>query len=228
MTQRRLADRLLLVAAAALMFFALFGCSPAVRPTPTPRPSSTIPPTLPPTFTPILVYADTPAPTPAAPTLAATVAIPTQPAARPTSTRTPIAASGTMKIKVFMIAIEDGGKSGKKIGCNDSVVPVERVIPATTAPLTASIRELISLHDQYYGQSGLYNALYQSNLKIGSVSLTAGKASINLQGTVTLGGTCDSPRVAAQIQETALQFSTVKQATVTVNGVPLDRVLSGR
>jgi hypothetical protein len=41
-----------------------------------------------------------------------------------------------------------------------------------------------------------------------------------------LGGTCDAPRLAAQIEQTALQFSTVNDVAVFVNDVPLEDVLS--
>ncbi len=41
-----------------------------------------------------------------------------------------------------------------------------------------------------------------------------------------LGGTCDSPRVEAQIEQTALQFDDVTGVEVTLDGEPLADVLS--
>jgi len=41
-----------------------------------------------------------------------------------------------------------------------------------------------------------------------------------------LGGVCDAPRVEAQIEQTALQFSTVHEVAVFINDVPLEDVLS--
>ncbi len=145
---------------------------------------------------------------------------------KPTSTRTPPASAGTMKVKIFLIALNDNGKAGKKIGCDDSVVPVERTVPASSAVLTAALKELLALRDQNYGSSGLYNALYQSKLNLASVAVTSGRANIQLTGTLMLGGVCDSPRFAAQIEQTALQFSTVQQVAVTINGVAMDKALS--
>ena len=145
---------------------------------------------------------------------------------KPTVTRAPVPTTGMMRVKLFLIAINDNGKSGKKIGCGDSLIWAERPIPITSAPLTAALKELLGLRDQYYGGSGLYNALYQSNLKLAGVAITSGTATINLTGTLSLGGTCDAPRVEAQIRETALQFPTVSQVAIFVNGVPLDQVLS--
>src|SRR5262245_36805996 len=78
-------------------------------------------------------------------------------------------ATASTTVKVFMLALEDNGKSGKKIGCNDSVIGVERAVPRTPAPLGAAIRELLSIRDRIYGQSGLYNALSLSNLKVDAV-----------------------------------------------------------
>ncbi len=213
----------LVVLAIAALFL---GCGQAPVPTTaptriiilaTPEPSATL--TAAPTATPI--SAATLAPTAVLTPTADLSATP-----RPTSTRTPVASAGTMQVKIFMIAIGDNGKAGKKIGCDDSVVPVQRTVPATSAVLTAALKELLALHDRNYGTSGLYNALYQSKLSLGSVAITNGRASIQLNGNLLLGGVCDNPRVAAQLQETALQFSTVKQVAVTINGVPLEKVLS--
>jgi spore germination protein GerM len=131
-----------------------------------------------------------------------------------------------MSVQIFLIALEDNGLSGDKIGCDDSVVPVEAEVPYTQGVLRAALEELLSIQDQYYGQSGLYNALYQSHLQVENVVLEDGVATVNLTGSLVLGGVCDSPRVKAQIEETALQFSTVREVRVFVNGVSLDDLLS--
>jgi len=53
-----------------------------------------------------------------------------------------------------------------------------------------------------------------------------GKATIALTGSLVLGGVCNTPRVAAQIRETARQFSTVRNVDVTLNNQPLESSLS--
>jgi len=133
---------------------------------------------------------------------------------------------GLQTVQIFLIALEDNGQSGTKIGCDDSVIPVQVAIAPTQGVLRAALEELLSLKESYYGQSGLYNALYQSDLKLDSVSIEQGEAIIRLSGTLMLGGVCDNPRVEAQLEETALQFSTVSQVSVFVNGRPLEEVLS--
>jgi len=96
----------------------------------------------------------------------------------------------------------------------------------TQGVLRAALEILLGIQQQYYGQSGLYNALYQSNLTIEDLRIENGKASIRLAGKLLLGGVCDNPRVEAQLVETAKQFSTVKEVEIFINGKPLKDVLS--
>lgn len=131
-------------------------------------------------------------------------------------------------VKIFLIALNDNGAGGKKIGCNDSVVGVDVILPDSVALLRGALDKLLSVRSQYYGQSGLYHALFRSDLKLESVAIQNGLATIKLTGALTLGGTCDAPRVLAQLEETALQFSTVKQVNILVNGKKLQDLLSGK
>ena len=131
-------------------------------------------------------------------------------------------------LKIFLVALDDGGVTGKAVGCGDSAVPVTIEIPYTTAVLRAALTELLSIKDQYYGDSGLYNALYQSDMTIDGINLVNGEAVIKLKGEFSLGGICDNPRLQAQLEETALQFSTVQKASFFINNVPLEDLLSGQ
>jgi LysM repeat protein len=130
------------------------------------------------------------------------------------------------QVKIYLIAIGDNGQSGTKIGCDDSVVPVEIAIAPTQAPLRASLDRLLSIEDQYYGESGLYNALYQSDLWVTQATILNRHATVHLAGSEMVGGTCDVPRVSAQLQATALQFSTVDSVSIYVNGALLEDVLN--
>jgi Sporulation and spore germination len=146
-----------------------------------------------------------------------------------TKTEAALAASQEPQmVQIFLVALEDQGISGKKIGCGDSAVPVQMQIPPTQGVLKAALEALLSVKAQYYGESGLYNALYQSDLQLESATIENGKAVVNLRGTLQLGGECDNPRVAAQLEETVLQFPTVKEAAIFINGKPLYDVLSLR
>jgi hypothetical protein len=210
---------------APLALLELIGCSAASTPTPAPASASTP--------APLSTAAATAAPTSAStalPTMMSTVT-PTPvsspvPTIKTTPTRTPTIAAGAERVKLYFIAVNDNGVAGKKIGCNDSLVAVDRAIPATNAPHTAALNVLFSLTDKDYGQSGLYNALYQSKLKLDSAAIVSAKATINLSGSLIQGGVCDSPRIQAQIEQVALQFSTVKSVAVFLNGKSLQQALS--
>ncbi|MGA2490649.1 MAG: GerMN domain-containing protein [Anaerolineales bacterium] len=144
-------------------------------------------------------------------------------------TETPVASDitpGPQMVQMFLIAVGDNGQSGQLVGCGDSLVPVQIEIPPSQGVLRASLEALLSLKTQYYGQSGLYNALYQSNLQVESVTVGSGKAVIKLTGTLTLGGECDNPRVTAQLEATAKQFPTVTDVSIYINGKPLSDVIS--
>jgi hypothetical protein len=168
-----------------------------------------------------------PAPTASLEPVTATAPLPTltMPEVPPTAVP-PSTSAGPQMVKIFLIAIEDHGQAGKPIGCGDSVVPVQVPIPPTQGVLKASLVALLSLKDQYYGESGLYNALYQSNLQVESVVINGGNAEVHLSGTLTMGGECDTPRVQAQLEETVLQFSTVSSVSIYVNDRLLSAVLS--
>jgi hypothetical protein len=135
----------------------------------------------------------------------------------------------TTQVRLFFIALEDAGKAGKVVGCGDSLVSVVRTVPETNTPLQAAYEQLLSLHDQYYGQSGLYNSLYQSHLRLESATIDShGAANIRLSGTPTLSGECDNPRFKAQLEAVALQFPTVKQVSITISGKKLDDIVSSK
>jgi hypothetical protein len=201
----------------------LMGCATAATPTRLPVPTSVVQSTTIPTAVP--TAAPTAAPT-RMPTVTVTSVLSPVPAVKTTPTRTPTLGAGTMRVKLYFVALNDNGVAGKKFGCNDSLVAVDRAIPTTNAPLTAALKELLSLTDQNYGQSGLYNSLYQSKLRIDSIAIVNAKATINLSGSLVLGGVCDNPRVEAQIEQVALQFSTVKTVAVFLNGKTLQQALS--
>jgi len=59
-----------------------------------------------------------------------------------------------------------------------------------------------------------YNPLYRAKLKLHKCTVTNGKAEIFLSGSLNLGGVMDNPRIENQLNETALQFSTIKEVQV--------------
>ncbi|HEV7681398.1 MAG TPA: GerMN domain-containing protein [Pyrinomonadaceae bacterium] len=123
-------------------------------------------------------------------------------------------ARNTQHIKIYLVALGDNGKTGKKIGCDDSLIAVTRDIKKTTSPLTAAIGELLLTPQHPEGSPNLENFWKGKNLKVRSVSLVNGTATIQLSGEVFVAGVCDEPRIQSQIEATARQFPTVKNVRV--------------
>lgn len=134
----------------------------------------------------------------------------------------------SIDVKIAMIALEDNGASGKKIGCDDSVVMIsQEITPYTTGTLRAAFVRLLSLKETSYGgELGLYNSLAESDLTLDDVTLEGGVATVEISGQPVLGGVCDTPRFVAQLEETALQFDTVSSVEILLNGEPIDEALS--
>jgi len=150
------------------------------------------------------------------------------PSATPTFAPT-AASSKPQTVLIYLVAVGDNGASGEMIGCGDSLVPVEVAVEPTQAVLRAALTALLNLpSDITYGQSGLYNALYLSDLKIDSLDIVDREAIINLSGSLVTGGECDIPRIEAQLTAAALQFSTIDTVTIYVNGTLLQDLLDLR
>jgi len=128
---------------------------------------------------------------------------------------TPAPSSGR-EVKVYLVALDDNGRRGKKIGCNDSLVPVTRSVSADAVPLKAAVEELLSIPREYEG--GLGNYWFGENLSVQSATVRAGVATIRIRGNVYIAGICDAPRIEGQIRETARQFRGVRSVRVFVNG----------
>jgi spore germination protein GerM len=130
----------------------------------------------------------------------------------------------TAKVKVYLIAAGDNGKMGRKIGCDDSLVPVTRTVKATPALLKAAIQELLAIPQKFNDK--LENFWRGENLRVKSISVRKGTAIIHITGTgPTVAGVCDQPRITEQIEATAKQFSSVKRVRVFVNGKPLSEAI---
>ncbi|HEV7474979.1 MAG TPA: GerMN domain-containing protein [Pyrinomonadaceae bacterium] len=121
-----------------------------------------------------------------------------------------------MPIKIYLVAVGDDGKTGKKIGCGDSLVAVTRSINKTKTPLGAAVRELLSTPPQTDGTPNLENFWKGRNLKLQSVSILNQTATIRIAGEVFVAGVCDEPRIQSQIEETARQFPNVKRVKVFI------------
>jgi LysM repeat protein len=113
------------------------------------------------------------------------------------------------------------------LGCNDELVWVQRQVVANDTPLEAALREALTLDPDVLDQD-LYNALLGTELEIEQVSVVDGTAEMRLRGSIGVGGVCELPRLEAQLTEVALQFDTVTEVHVWIDGRPLSEVLDLR
>jgi len=129
------------------------------------------------------------------------------------------AATRTVQVSVINVG---GGSGDAAIGCGDSLTTQEYEV-ATSEALRASLTKLFELGPLTdTPQDGdTYNALHQSDLTVDSVSIENRTATVALSGELLSGGTCDDPRIEHQLRETVLQFDTVDEAAITINGTPL-------
>jgi spore germination protein GerM len=131
------------------------------------------------------------------------------------------------EVKIYLVALGDNGKNGKKVGCEDSLVPVTRNVPATAAPLKAALLELFADREPDKKETDLNLGNYWRGMQLKSVAIEDGTAIIHLTGEApSVAGICDEPRIKGQIIETARQFQTVKKVKVFINGKPMNDVIS--
>jgi len=131
--------------------------------------------------------------------------------------------SNGLTVNIYLIALEDNGKSGPMVGCGDSLIAVKTQVKDARAALQL----LLEKHDQWFGQSWLYNSLYQSDLKIDRFETNDGNIEVDLTGNLVLGGVCDNPRVNDQIKATIRQSTTDNSPVfIRINGILLEDLLS--
>lgn len=131
----------------------------------------------------------------------------------------------TDRAPVFLIALEDGGVDGRRIGCGDSAVAVETTLPRRARALEGALEALLDLRGTYDTRTGFYNALHGSRLEIDRIERAGPEVRVHLNGYLEIGERCDSQRVLAQLTETALQFEDVQRATFYLEGKPLAGLL---
>ncbi len=134
-------------------------------------------------------------------------------------------------IDFALVAMGDGTMvTGPQfIGCGDQIQMVESSYvdagATTETVIQAALEALFQIEGSSYGESGLYNALYQSDLNVESVSVSDDESSVivALTGSIASGGTCDDPRIEAQIRETIKAHSPEdSEITVLIDGEDLN------
>ncbi|MBT2597412.1 GerMN domain-containing protein [Arthrobacter sp. ISL-72] len=126
---------------------------------------------------------------------------------------------------VYFVALDDGGSTGVRFGCNDSLVAVFHSPAGAEEPLHAALGILLGGGEP---PNGLYNSLHGSSLQYVSAYFDGTTVVVNLTGTVRPGGTCDIPRLEAQLTHTAVSAVGAARAEIYVDGRRLADVLSLR
>jgi hypothetical protein len=140
----------------------------------------------------------------------------------------PEPAATAARVRVFLIAPQDGGRSGRKVACGDSAVPVEVTLPRPAPALEGALSALLAMGDRYDRGSGLLNPLYASRLELAGMERLGAQLRVRLTGYVERGDACDNSRMFAQLTETAVQFRGISYAQFEIDGQPLRELLLGR
>lgn len=131
-------------------------------------------------------------------------------------------------LALYYVALNDNGKAGERIGCEDSLVPMITENVTTTNRLKEAMTRLLANESRTVDNTELYNALYEADLTLESATVDNDVAKVALTGTLNLRGVCDNPRVEAQLEETAKTAADVDKVEITLNGEMLSEALSQR
>lgn len=134
-------------------------------------------------------------------------------------------------------ASDEAGSSGDEgeVGNTGSVPQPAAATPSESDPQQRLSRRVGEALDRLLALEspppGLYDALGRSRLSVASVEpvpALEGTFRVRLSGRLRLGGTCDTPRVRAQLEATATQFEAVTEVELFVGEEPLDALLTAR
>ncbi len=133
-------------------------------------------------------------------------------------------AAGVQSVTAYYVLLDDGGSSGVRFGCNDSLVGVRRSNAESAEPLAAAIGALLDGSEPPIAD--VYNSLSGSTLDFLSGTFDGTTVTVYLAGTTRPGGVCDIPRIEAQLTQTAVSAVGAIRAEIYVNGVGLAEALS--
>ncbi len=129
-------------------------------------------------------------------------------------------------VTIYVVALEDSGISGKKIGCNDSLVPIEVQTESSLEFPWNAVEALLSLSPTALEASGLYTPFQQANLELVKYETDDKTAQVYLEGELMIGGVCDHPRIEEQLYATILQSGQIEEVEIFINGESLQDYLS--
>ncbi len=122
----------------------------------------------------------------------------------------------TMSVKVYFATSKTAGQDDFDCKYLESV---NKEVPKSTAVARAALTALLAGPSASDKASGFYTAI-NSNVKINSLVIDDGVAKVdfNEQIQYQVGGSCKVSTIREQINQTLLQFPTVKSVIISVNG----------
>lgn len=151
----------------------------------------------------------------------------TPPASNPQQTPPANTENLTKETTIFMVKMEDDGASANsiKVGCGDSVIPVPTNVSYQydakdpIASITAAMTALSATSESQYTAMGLDNPFAKSTITQKSPADKNGTIyTVHLNGTFSFAGSCEVPRVKAQIEETIKKAALGNAFVIDLNG----------
>ncbi len=127
-----------------------------------------------------------------------------------------------ISVNIYLIAFEGSNLNGKKIGCNDILVPITKNVLVENNEVEAALNELLATP----GTDELKNFIKGPSLIVYQVTIANGIAGVYLKGDFDISNLCDIPRIKEQLYETAKQFSDIKNVEIYINDKTLESYLS--
>ena len=126
-----------------------------------------------------------------------------------------LAASDVMAVKVFF----NNSKLDPEFSCN-KVFPVDRAIALTQAPAKAALELLLAGNLTDEEKSDGFGTSINPNVKIQGLSIENSVARVDFNGQLEyqVGGSCRVAAIRAQITQTLMQFPTVNEVIISING----------
>lgn len=121
---------------------------------------------------------------------------------------------GTQTVSVFF----SGSDFGATTECNE-VTAVTRTIPSTQAVARAAINELLKGPTPQEAQGNRVTTSIPEGVELNSIRVEDGTAFVDFSEELNqVGGSCMVTAIRAQIEETLMQFSTVEDVVISVEG----------
>lgn len=126
---------------------------------------------------------------------------------------------GELKVKpdansvVVFLAAEKAEYKGSdaymEFGCESLLVPVRRELTKTQSDLAEALVQLITIKETAYFDQGLRNAVAPSapTIRLTNIRYEGDTRVIEFEGQFISAGTCDDPRIKAQIEETVKLYA---------------------